>query len=239
MVDCAIIADTQWERRVTYQWLEKLKALVPFPIHMVTVGSLRDNILAKQNVNGGRFVSVPFYLLSPRGKKGIGRRQCTREYKLDPVRRKKRELLGYKPRARIPVGSCETLIGISLDEFQRVKPARDRWDRNIHPLVDMGMTRLHCMEWLTKHGFDIPPKSSCIGCPYHDDALWGEIKKDPAEWADALEIDRIIREPVRGQRGQQFMHDERIPLDQVDLLTPRERGQVDGFINECEGMCGV
>lgn len=40
-------------------------------------------------------------------------------------------------------------------------------------------------------------------------------------------------------RGEQFMHAKRIPLGQVDFSTLEERGQLNLFINECEGMCGV
>jgi hypothetical protein len=35
------------------------------------------------------------------------------------------------------------------------------------------------------------------------------------------------------------MHAQRVPLDQVDLSTPEDHGQLNLFNNECEGMCGV
>jgi hypothetical protein len=40
-------------------------------------------------------------------------------------------------------------------------------------------------------------------------------------------------------RAEEYMHAARIPLDEVDLSTPEERGQSNLFENECEGMCGV
>jgi hypothetical protein len=30
-----------------------------------------------------------------------------------------------------------------------------------------------------------------------------------------------------------------MPLDQADLSTPADRGQLDLWGNECDGMCGV
>jgi hypothetical protein len=30
-----------------------------------------------------------------------------------------------------------------------------------------------------------------------------------------------------------------VPLDQADLSTAADRGQLDLWLNECEGMCGV
>jgi len=35
------------------------------------------------------------------------------------------------------------------------------------------------------------------------------------------------------------MHRSLVPLDQVDLSTAEDRGQLNLFLNECEGMCGV
>lgn len=238
-VDCAIFADTGWEPKKVYKWLNWLEPQLSFPVYRVSAGNLRTNVLESKNTTGGRFATIPWFILSPRGKKGMGRRQCTSEYKLGPIRKKKRELLGYKPRSRIPVGSCETLICISVDEAHRMKPATDRWDKNTFPLIDKGMHRYHCGLWMDSHGFPRAPKSACLACPYHSDEQWREIKEEPDEWADVLFIDQAIREPVRGQRGRQYMHADRKPMAEVDLLSPRERGQTDAFINECEGICGV
>ncbi len=41
-----------------------------------------------------------------------------------------------------------SLIGISLDEIQRVKPSREPWIKNVHPLVDAGITRQDCLRWM-------------------------------------------------------------------------------------------
>lgn len=236
MVDCAIFADTQWEMPKTYEWLAWLETQLPFPVHRCTAGDIRANLVRKQNIDGGRFVSVPWFTINKDGSRGMGRRQCTREYKLDPIKRKKRELLGIPKGKRAPLGSSTTLIGISLDEVERMKPARDRWDRNEHPLIDLRMTRLHCLQWMMKHYGRTPPKSACKGCPFHSDEQWAEIKESPADWADVLEMDALIRQPARGMKGQQFMHDERIPLAKVQLDPTRQQNL---FINECEGMCGV
>lgn len=81
-----------------------------------------------------------------------------------------------------------------------------------------------------------PPKSSCIGCPFHSDAQWRALT--PEEFADAVEVDRAIRHQP-GMRAQQFMHKSLKPLDQVDFSTDEERGQLTLFNNECEGLCGV
>jgi hypothetical protein len=54
-----------------------------------------------------------------------------------------------------------------------------------------------------------------------------------------VEADRLIRKPIQNRKGEQFMHRSCKPLDEVDLSTAADHGQVDMFNNECEGMCGV
>ncbi len=234
MPDCAIFADTQWEPQHVYDWLEFLKPQLPFPVHTVSAGSIRDNVLTATAT--GRFVSLPFHT----EKGGLGRRQCTREFKLDPLIRKQRELLGLAKGQRVPKGvSVEVWIGISTDEAVRQKPAWNKWQQNRWPLIEKGMTRLDCLNWMEANGYAKPPKSSCIGCPYHDDKLWIEMRdNDPRAWADAVAIDKAIREqgPLRGMRVLQYMHRSLKPLDEVEFAAD---SQINLFDNECEGICGV
>jgi hypothetical protein len=105
-------------------------------------------------------------------------------------------------------------------------------------VIELGMNRNDCLRWMKARGIDQPPRSSCIGCPFHNDAEWRAIKADPVAWADAVEVDAAIRNQP-GFVGQQFMHRKMVPLDQVDFSTDENRGQLNMFQNECEGMCGV
>jgi hypothetical protein len=223
--DCAIFADTGWEPRAVYEHLDRLEPSLPFPVYRVSAGNLRDHILQGTNVYGQKFQVVPWFT-----SEGMGRRQCTREFKLDPIKRKLRELLGYRPRQHIPPGSAEIWIGISTDEVMRMKPARHPWQTNRWPLIERGMSRRECAAWLRWFNWSAP-KSACIGCPFHTDGQWRDLRdNDPTGWADAIAVDREIR-----RQKAQFMHHRRIPLEEVEL-------GVDGpdlFLNECEGMCGV
>lgn len=218
---CAIFADTQWEPRAVYTWLDWLERQLPFPVHRVTHGSLRDAII--NQAIGKRIASVPWHMPN-----AMGRRQCTREYKLDPLRRKMRQLLGSK-------GKVTVCIGISTDEAHRMKPARNQWQVHTWPLIDARMSRADCLIWMERAGYPQPPKSSCLGCPYHSDIQWQEIKQVAHEWADVVAIDKVIR-VVPKMRKQQFMHRSCKPIDEVEFVNER---QTDLFINECEGLCGV
>lgn len=236
MPDCAIFADTQWEPKAVYEHLRWLTSpnVLPFPVHIVTAGNLRQNIMNRSNTTGGRFNAVPWFMRMPNGDEAMGRRQCTSEYKLMPMRRKVRELLGGKT----PKGGCEVWIGISTDEIVRMKPSRIGYMVNRWPLTEKRMNRNDCLRWLERNGYGEPPKSACIGCPFHNDAQWRVLRKSPNEWRDAMEVDAAIRKQT-GFKGEQYMHRSLVPLDQVDLSTPEDHGQFDLFMNECEGMCGV
>jgi len=238
--DCAIFADTGWEPRAVYEHLARLREALTYPVHVVSAGNLRDDIERGASRRTGRIAAVPWYLRNPDGSAGMGRRQCTAHYKLEPLARKVRELLGATPRGRVQ-GFAEIMVGISTDEAARMRPARVRYMRNVWPLIDAGMSRAACLRWLERAGWSAP-KSSCVGCPFHSDAQWREIRDgSPDEWAEACRLDALIRTggQSRGIRGEQFMHRSMVPLAEVDLATWSERGQPDLFQNECEGMCGV
>ena len=130
--DAAIFADTGWEPEPVLEHLEWLKTQLSFPIYITGKGtSIRDDIVNAMGENGNRFASAPFFTKNPDSKKkGMLRRQCTREYKITPIAAKTRRLVGLKKYARFPKGEhVEMWIGISTDEIQRMKPSRDWWQR--------------------------------------------------------------------------------------------------------------
>ena len=103
--------------------------------------SLREDVKALTNHSGSRrYVDIPFYLKGRDGEgDGIGRRQCTDNYKIRPIRRRIREMLGLRPRQRVPAGiTVELWLGISTDEAIRMRTSRDWWMTNRYPLIGGG-----------------------------------------------------------------------------------------------------
>jgi hypothetical protein len=135
------------------------------------------------------------------------RRHCTTDYKIVPIRRKVRELLGIAGRRSPTSPVIEQWIGISLDEAIRMKPSFEDWQINRWPLIEGGMTRPDCLRWLKRHGYPQPPKSACIGCPFHADDHWRHMRDhDPEAWGDAVSVDRAIRTGFRGIRAEVYLH---------------------------------
>ncbi|MGW3183277.1 hypothetical protein ACWDD9_28780 [Kitasatospora sp. NPDC001119] len=160
--------------------------------------------------------------------------RSTGEYKIKPIKRQVREILGYPYPARIPSDVfTEQWIGISTDEFHRAKDADVKYTRNRFPLIELGLSRGDCLGLLAEHGLEGTPKSSCLGCPFHGNAQWRAIRDgDPAEWEDVVAFDRDIRAgnaranaDGRPLLGQAYLHRSRIPLDRapIDRLTRREQ----------------
>lgn len=241
MPDCAIFADTGAEPMAVYEHLRWLMSpgILPFPIHIVSSGNIRTDLMSG-NTNG----RPPFFILNPDGSAGMSRRQCTGDYKIDPIRKKVRELIGLKPRSRGPKTiRVEQWIGISRDEMQRMKDSSFPYIKHRFPLIELNMTRRDCLRWLAGNGFSAPPKSACTFCPFHSDSMWRDLRdNDPESWADAIAVDKAIRLPGKNKmsRGTPFLHRSLRPLSEIDLSTPAETGQIEfGFLQECDGMCGV
>lgn len=234
----AIFADTGWEPKAVYDHLDRLEREVAepagIPILRVQWGDIRNDA-----ITGHRWLKIPVHVLGPEGQKGRSTRQCTKDYKVDPIKRKLRELMGAKMSAsgavlQPPEGYVmEQWIGISRDEFHRAKTADEKWLINRYPLLDMDWTREDCLTYLAERGWESTPKSACIGCPFHNNRMWRDMRDNaPDEFADAVDFDRQLRSgAVRGGdklRGQPFLHTQRVPLDQADLRTPTERAAAEG-----------
>ncbi len=242
MPTCAIFADTQAEPASVYRWLDWLEKQLPFAVHRVTAGNIEEDFL--RALGGGaersRCGQPPFSVKQPNSDDAGGRlwRQCTKEYKLAPIRREVQRLRNGQPVVQ--------WIGISTDEAHRMKPSGVGYITNRWPLIDERMSRHDCLRWLARHGFPEPPKSACRWCPYISDARWRQIKRtEPGEFALATAFDAKLRSVRVGQingvkiTGEVFVHRSCVPLADVDFATDVDRGQGDLFGNECEGMCGV
>ena len=245
MPDAAIFADTQAEPKSVYDWLGWLEEQLPFPVHRVSHGSLTEAAATMRRSQKGNLypkIDIPLFTQNHDGKLGmVRRRSCTLNYKIKPIRRKMKELAGIRHKQPVPL--VTQWIGISWDEVERMKFSDVRWLQTRWPLVEMKMTRKGCKQWMADNGYPEPPRSSCVYCPYHNDDEWRRLKtEEPEEFAKAVQFEKTIQKARKSPRFKTtyFLHKARVPLSQVDLSTDVERGQqVNNFINECEGVCGV
>lgn len=256
MPDAGIFADTGAEPRAVYRWLDWLEPQLPFRVYRVTAGDFAADLLRASDINSrpgvplmSRVSSPPLFTKGPTGGMGMISRQCTRDYKIIPIRRKLRELAGLKRGQRggkTPI--IEQWIGISLDEMVRIKEAREAYIANRWPLIERRMSRRQCEQWWdaewelwtpeNRPPTKRPPRSACKWCPYHDDEEWLAIKAVPEDWADAVQVDNAMRSGLRKVDHELFVHKSCVPLAEADLTGGKDPSQI-SMLDECEGMCGV
>lgn len=240
----AIFADTHAEPKPVYEWLDYLESILPFPVHRVSAGSLTLSALKPHiSKKGGIYAetAIPFHTLSQAGEAGrISHRSCTRDYKIRPITQALRRIAKVKRGTKVPV--VTSWIGISLDEMQRMKMAREPWIANRWPLIENRITRAGCLEWMRANGYPEPPRSACVYCPFRSNAEWRRLKQDdPQGFADAIAFDHEAR-AIRVNTNLDstvFVHRSLKPLDEVDLRSDADKGQMSLWDDECEGMCNT
>lgn len=211
--DCAIFADTGWEPKAVYRHLQWLEDVLPFPVHRVSAGSILDHIATD------RFDPVPWYVHGG----AMGQRQCTKQFKLYPIRRLVRSMLDGKT----PKGGCEMWLGITTDEAHRMKPSNVQYVTNRWPLIELGLSRADCRAKLARWGVDAP-RSACCGYPFLSDEDWRYRSTQP-EW------DETVALSYRLANVGEYMHRSLRTVDKIDLAA----GQRDLFGAECDGLCGT
>ena len=249
MPDAAIFADTGEEPEDVYTWLSWLQSQKwSFPIYVRSKGKLGDECLrlsmSKKSGNIYAHTLIPTFIKKPDGSRGTLPRKCTRDYKINVIQRSIRtEVLGV---LRVPFRSpvlVTSWIGISIDEADRMKPSRLSWINNRWPLIEMGISRENCLDWMKDHGLPNPPRSACKQCPYHSDFEWLRLKTEhPEDFQSAVIWERDFQNTTEQQTGSArtngvpYLHSSLVPLDKVVFNTTQGK---QAFSNECEGMCGV
>jgi hypothetical protein len=204
--DMIVFADTGDEPAAVYEHLDRLRAVAP--IVTVSAGHLGATI-------NDSFMPIPLY----DGRGGMGRRQCTYQFKLRPIRRQLRTI--GRP---VNLSVC-----ISTDEHLRAKDSGLLWCRNVFPLLDLGWSRDDCKRYLSERWPWPVPRSACVYCPLKGDREWLDLRENhPDDWAAAVAFDEAAR-PFG------YVHRSERPLATA-ILIPEDAGQL---TLECEGMCGV
>ena len=195
----AIFADTMAEPPHVYETLEWLRERVSFPIVTCSWGNLARNTwkaatgqpVPERGHHQPGYIDLPVF-----SESGIGRRQCTGVYKIRPIKAEIRRLANSKP----PHLTATQYLGISTNEQRRAKPSRDAWLTNRYPLIEHGLSRTDCIQWLDREYPGHPVRrSACYFCPFHTAAEWREIKDlYPSLYQDAAAMDRQMAEHPRG-----------------------------------------
>jgi hypothetical protein len=227
--EIAIFADTQDEPASVYEWLNWLETQLPFPIRRVSRGKLSATaVQTRASAAGNKYLKpmIPVYV-DNNGKKGMVQRQCTSDFKIDPIMQTIRHVRNGR--------NVIQYLGISFDELERMKPSRVPYIENDYPLVDLRMTRQDCLKWMKANRFPEPPRSACVYCPFHSDAEWKRLS--PSDMAVAVKFEKNYQAAFAASDmdGVPYLHAKRVPLDSIKFDDSEQKH----FTNECEGVCGV
>ena len=252
-LDAAIHADTTHERSETYEFAQRWTPwLEGNGVPVVTVADTSSVIISHANCLAiylpaytcyavdvyepdGHYVDDEFVRNNSRtithragDPSGMLHRQCTRRWKVLPIRRWLQANRHGQP--------VEQWIGITVDEIERAKPSDVKYITNRWPLLELGMRRGDVLRWLRDHELEIPVKSSCVCCPYHDRATWREIQHSGnGDWQRAVAIDEIIRNRRPGYVC--YLTAARRPLVDCDFSNAEDHGQLALWGEECTGYC--
>tara|TARA_A100000171_G_scaffold14837_1_gene13276 strand:+ start:3479 stop:4426 length:948 start_codon:yes stop_codon:yes gene_type:complete len=240
-LDFAIFADTGWERKATYRYLDWLDERVPFEILRVSREGLDLGEYAMEGADlpqKGR-PQIPFHLTPS----GVMAKQCSKEFKTRVVHAKLREILGLERGQhgpREPV--VEQWLGMTSDELYRVSVSEKAYLHHRYPLIEKRMSRADMYPWFEQRQLPIPPSSSCIFCPLQPPAHFEAIMA--SEDRDRLiGFDRAIRKGYLGMTGSAYLTAERKPIDECTFGSAASAGQEDldyDEIHGCgDGECGV
>jgi len=253
--DYSIFIDLGHEKKGTYKAMEFLRNYSAenkgIPIITVSDRNLMDSVTYASFNRDKPFFSIPFFSSGLDGKVGMLKRQCTPNFKIRQVNSTIKKLYGLSGNQRYP--ETYVYIGISLDEADRVSTPEPVKFTNVYPFIlyqtgykrgncafrdpkhlTTRMTRNDCKKWLTANGFPIPPKSSCVFCPYTSNADWRQLKKEePESFHTATTFDDFIRYAKPGKvNSKLYLHKSQTPLKDVDF----SKDDGDSFF-ECEGYC--
>lgn len=234
MPDLAIFADTGAEPAHVYDTVDWIRPRLPFPLIITAAkGNLESDTLdllaGRPTWNHPKPTPVTDLPVFSATHKAITKRQCTDRYKIRPIKAAIVAWAGIPPRQL----AVTQLMGISIDEAGRMKPARDSYITNAYPLVDALLSRADCVSYLNDNHPGHPAgRSACYFCPFHSAGEWRELmRRYPVLWEKAKDIDARLRRPPRQL--------SLFPYGQSAEAIELQSGFGEGWLNECEGHCGV
>jgi hypothetical protein len=216
-----VFANTRNEKIETYLHLERIKLLckkhnIPF----VTVGS---------EYRTGEWIDglIAFYEAGNRVGSKAFPKTCTDKLKIQPIYKWLDEFLFQKGFGKRSSNGqlrktaikqfvqenekIHVLIGIAAKEEKRASSNEESpsaWMRDcinkLYPLIDLGMDRQACQDYIKQLGYKIPVPSACILCPFMNDIELLHLYRFNRPWFDKwveLEANKIAANLDKGEQN--------------------------------------
>jgi hypothetical protein len=142
-----------------------------------------------------------------------GHRNCTQTFKIEVINRWAKQQ---------GVTHLITGLGISTDELERVRdtnwhPENGIQKRRDYSLIDLRVNRQMCKNLILNAGLPVPPKSSCIFCPFRRRNEWIEMKRCSLQvFCLVVATEQNLNQKRRALgKDTVFIHPDLVPLDQA------------------------
>lgn len=145
-----------------------------------------DSVWARLTRPGSRSIGIPVRMSNG----APGNRTCTVDFKIKPVAKWLKQHGASKKKPG------KVLLGISLDEFQRMR--NDSGIAHValgYPLIDLRLTRQDCIQIILAAGLSLPEKSSCWFCPFQTLKRWQWRRHNrPVEFWKSSRLETFINQ---------------------------------------------
>jgi len=174
-----------------------------------------------------RTIGIPMYV----GTGAPGNRSCTYDFKIKQVAK------WTKAHGATIDAPFHVALGISIDEYHRMRSSTVKHQVSDYPLIDLRMSRNDCHALITQAGLPTPPKSSCYFCPFQRTHQWQHLrKKRPDLFQKAVELERMENDKRRALgKDEMWLSSALKPLDEAIVET----GQLEMFSDEDDGTCDI
>lgn len=250
--DFAVFSDTGGEPDIVYDYLNMITEFVKkeydFDIYTAKPDESILKMLSNPSISkktGKKYYggNPPFFIKNDIGDIGMLMRQCTGNYKIDPFNKFVKNRLNIGRKNKDQSGIVEIWMGISLDEMQRMKQGGDWWSVLRYPLIEKEMLRYNSIRYVEKMGLPTPPRSACFFCPYHSQYEWTKKKNEyPKEFQKAVDLEREVQNIMKdgsSLNGIPYLTSAGINLDKIEFNKNQCDMFESGFVDECDGVCGI
>ena len=160
----------------------------------------------------------------------ITNRWCTNEFKITPIRRYLRDVVGATPKRPVIMD-----IGFSIDEARRMANASQvRYIYKNYPLVWDHVSRTGCEDIIKRHGWPAAPKSACDFCMFRGPKYFKKMAyENPKRFQEIMELE---------ESTWRVKHFTLLPGISLRELRDKNAGNLDAFATEgtcMEDVCGV
>ena len=203
--DFAYMTDCGFEPTYVMDYVQEIirEKLKKINLELTIINSRRYVAVNIVNKHG---VTIPAYTCNSKGKIIKLHTRCSSTWKVRPAIRWLKEQ-GVK--------RMLNMVGIAVNERNRMKESPVKWIENGYPLVSLNISRRDCKKIIKEAGWPMPQRSSCVMCPQQTDNEWLDIRESyPEDWNRAVAIER----DMRMQKPFVFLHRSCVPLDQVKFI---------------------